>query len=271
MSTSEPRPPAPRRRPSFRLGELTRHELGARLPDATVVIPVGSTEQHGPHLPILTDGLMAETVALRAAEQVGDRADVLVASLLPYGCSHHHLAVGGALTVRQRTYIAFIMDLAESVAAMGGRRLVLLNGHGGNEDPLRVVANELVYERRLDLAVAAASYWILGREALGPDLPGPVPGHAGNFETSCVLALRPDLVRLERRFPSDERPRPLAGAGQIGPLAVRLPGLWEASEGVSDAAREATSDIGNRAIDAIVRATAYFLLEFHRRTAPASA
>ena len=257
-----------RRGRRVRLGELTREELRARLPGATVVLPTGSTEQHGPHLPLLTDALMAEAVALRAAEQVAPRADVLVAALLPYGCSHHHLPVGGALTVTQRTYVALVTDLAESLACMGGRRLVLLNGHGGNEDALRVVANELVYERRLDLAVAAASYWTLGRAALPADVPGPVPGHAGNFETSCLLALRPDLVRLGERFPEDEAPRPLAADYQFGGLPVRRPGLWEASGGVTDAARAANVEAGARAIEAIVHATADFLLAFHAAPAP---
>ena len=230
------------------------------------MLPTGSTEQHGPHLPLLTDALMAEAVALRAAELVAGRADVLVAALLPYGCSHHHRPVGGALTVSQRTYVAFVADLAESVAEMGGRRLVLLNGHGGNEDALRVVANELVYERRLDLAVAAASYWTLGRSALDPDIPGPVPGHAGNFETSCLLALRPDLVRLGERFPDDDAPRPLAVGYGWDTVPVRRPGLWEASGGVTDAARAADVEVGARAVEAIVRAAAEFLLTFH--TAP---
>ncbi|MDP8923031.1 MAG: creatininase family protein [Chloroflexota bacterium] len=256
----------------FRLGELTREELRRRLPSATVVVPTGSTEQHGQHLPLMTDSLMAETVALRAAELAAARADVLVASLLPFGCSHHHLAVGGALTVTQRTYIAFLVDLAESLARMGCRRLVLLNGHGGNEDPLRVVANELVYERKLPMAVAAASYWTLGREAVadGTGLPGPAPGHAGNFETSCVLALRPDLVRLDDRFPADELPRPLAAAGLVNGVPVRFPGIWEASAGVTDAAREASADAGARAIDGIVRAAADFLVAFHAQPFPSA-
>ncbi len=208
---------------------------------------------------------MAETVALRAAELAGEQIDVLVAPTLPYGCSHHHLPVGGALTVTQRAYIAFLVDVGESLARMGGRRLVLLNGHGGNEDALRVVANELVYERRLDLAVAPAAYWTLGRAALGPETPGPFPGHAGSFETSLTLAVRPELARLEDRFPPDDRPRPLAHAGQVGPIAARLPGLWEASGGVTDAAREASAEAGERALDAIARATAEFLVAFHRR------
>jgi creatinine amidohydrolase len=259
----------PGTRDSFRLGELTREELRGRLPRATVVLPTGSTEQHGPHLPILTDSMMAETVALRAAERVSGEIDILVASALPYGCSHHHLAVGGSLTVTQRTYIAFIVEIAESLARMGGRRLVLLNGHGGNEDALRVIASELVHERRFDLAVAAASYWTLGRQALDPDLPGPVPGHAGNFETSCLLALHPELVRLDRRFPADASPRPLAVGGQIGPIAFRVPGLWEASDGVTDPAREASAEAGARALEAIVRSTAGFLKEFHHAPSPA--
>lgn len=253
---------APRRR--FRLGELTRVELQQRLPSATVVIPIGATEQHGPHLPIMTDHLMAETIALRAAELLPPAVDVLVAPVLPYGCSQHHLAVGGALTVTQRTYIAFLVDLAESVARMGCPRLVLLNGHGGNEDPMRVAANELVFERRLGMAVCAVSYWTLGRDALA-GLPGPTPGHAGHFETSCVLAVRPDLPRLDARFPPDREPRPLAVSGQIHGVPVRYPGIWEASDGVSDAADQASAELGEQTVAALARATADFLLAFHER------
>ena len=251
----------------FRLGELTREELLARLPHATVVIPIGATEQHGPHLPIMTDHLMAETIALRAADMVTASADVLVAPVLPYGCSQHHLAVGGALTVTQRTYIAFLVDLAESVASLGGKRLVLLNGHGGNEDPMRVVANELVFERRLGMAVAAVSYWTVGQAAL-EGLPTPTPGHAGHFETSCVLAVRPDLPHLERRFPPDREPRPLAISAQVRGVPVRYPGIWEASDGVSDAADQASAEVGERVVAAIAQATADFLVAFHERPLP---
>ena len=254
----------------FRLAELTREELRQRLPHATVVVPTGATEQHGPHLPIVTDTLMAEAVALRATELASARADILVTSVLPFGCSNHHLTVGGALTVSQRTYVAFVVELAESLATMGCRRLVFLNGHGGNEDPLRVVANELVYERRLPMAVAVASYWTIARAAIDERFgaAGPAPGHAGTFETSCVLALRPDLVRLDARFPPDEKPRPLAAGNQVRGVPVRFPGVWEASAGVSDAAREATAEGGARAIDEIVREAADFLVAYHEQPFP---
>ncbi|MCC6179295.1 MAG: creatininase family protein [Chloroflexi bacterium] len=253
---------APQRR--FRLGELTREELQARLPSATVVLPIGSHEQHGRHLPLMTDALMAETIGLKAAELVLPSADVLIGSVLPYGCSHHHLAVGGAVTVTQRTYIAFLVDLAESIARMGGRRLVFLNGHGGNEDAMRVAANEVVFERRLNLAVAAVSYWTIGKAVL-EGLPGPFPGHAGNVETSLVQAVRPDLVHLERRFEPDTSARPLVVHGQVAGVPVRYPGIWEASDGVTDAADQASAELGAEAVEGLARATAAFLLAFHER------
>jgi creatinine amidohydrolase len=257
--------PAPRRR--VRLAELTRAELQARLPDATVVIPIGATEQHGPHLPLMTDHLLAETVALRAVDLIPASVDVLVAPVLPYGCSSHHLAVGGAMTVNLRTYIAFLVDLGEGLAQMGCKRLLLLNGHGGNEDAMRVAATELVSERRLGMAVSAASYWTIGREAVA-GLPFAGPGHAGHFETSCVLAVRPDLPHLDDRFPPDREPRPLAISGQIHGVTVRYPGIWEASAGVSDAADQASRALGEQTVAAIARATADFLVAFHQRPFP---
>lgn len=254
--------PEPRRR--FRLAELTREELRRRLPDATVVIPIGATEQHGPHLPLMTDHLMAETIALRAAELVPAVVDVLVAPVLPFGCSSHHLQVGGALTINLRTYIAFLVDLGGSVAAMGGKRLVLLNGHGGNEDAMRVAATELVSERRLGMAVSAASYWTIGHDVVA-ELPFEGPGHAGHFETSCVMAVRPDLPQLDARFAPDRQPRPLAVDGQINGVSIRYPGIWEASDGVSDAADQASAELGEQTVAAIARATADFLVAFHQR------
>ena len=256
-STSEPR-----RR--FRLAELTREELQQRLPDATVVIPIGATEQHGPHLPLMTDHLMAETIAWRAAELVRPDVDVLVAPVLPFGCSAHHLQVGGALTINLRTYIAFLVELGESVAAMGGKRLVFLNGHGGNEDAMRVAATELVSERRLGMAVVAASYWTIG-QAVVAELPFAGPGHAGHFETSCVMAVRPDLPQLGERFAPDREPRPLAASGQIYGVSVRYPGIWEASAGVSDAAEQASAELGEQTVAAIAQATADFLTAFHEQ------
>jgi len=246
------------------LADLTWPEAGEASAGTVLAIPIGATEQHGPHLPLMTDHLMAETIALRAAELVPEQVDVLVAPVLPYGCSSHHLAVGGAMTINLRTYIAFLVDLGESLAAMSCKRLLLLNGHGGNEDAMRVAATELVSERRLGMAVSAASYWTIGKQVLA-ELPFAGPGHAGHFETSCVMSVRPDLPQLDARFPTDREPRPLAIGGQIHDVPVRYPGIWEASAGVSDAADQASAELGEQTVDAIARATADFLIAFHAR------
>jgi creatinine amidohydrolase len=168
------------------------------------------------------------------------------------------------MTINLRTYIAFLVDLGESLATMGCKRLLLLNGHGGNEDAMRVAATELVSERRLGMAVSAASYWTIGQEAL-KRLPFAGPGHAGHFETSCVLAVRPDLPQLDQRFPPDREPRPLAISGQVNGVTVRFPGIWEASAGVSDAADQASTELGEQTVGAIAQATADFLAAFHGR------
>lgn len=248
-------------RPSHYLGDLTREELRERLPSATVVIPVGSTEQHGRHLPMMTDTLMANTVATRAAALASDRADVIVSHPLPFGCSHHHLTVGGALSITQRAYIAVLSDLGDCLARMGCRRLIFLNGHGGNEDPIRVVASELVMEKGHDMAVAAASYWTIAAEPIAAIIRD-APGHAGTFETACVLAVRPDLVHMDRRFEEDTRPRALAKLSRVGDVPIRRAGVWQASQGVSDAARDATVELGQRLVDAIIPAVADFFVAF---------
>jgi len=83
-----------------------------------------------------------------------------------------------------------------------------------------------------------------------------------------VLAVRPDLPRLDRRFPPDREPRPLAASGKVRGVSVRYPGIWEASEGVSDAADQASHEVGERTVEAIARATADFLAAFHERPFP---
>jgi creatinine amidohydrolase len=130
-----------------------------------------------------------------------------------------------------------------------------------------VAANELVFERRLGMAVAAVSYWTVGKAAM-EGFPGSSPGHAGHFETSVVLAVRPDLPQLDRRFPPDPGPRPLAVSGQVRGVSVRYPGIWEASAGVSDAADQASQEIGEQTVAAIAQATAHFLVAFHERPFP---
>ncbi|HEX3780922.1 MAG TPA: creatininase family protein [Pseudonocardiaceae bacterium] len=136
--TEDPRPPAGQPASVLRWAELTREQLGAILPEALVILPIGATEQHGPYLATGTDALLASTVAGRGAALAAPRAGrrLVLTPALPIGASDHHFPFGGTLSLRQETLLAVLGDLARSVARSGGRRLVLVNGHGGNQGDL---------------------------------------------------------------------------------------------------------------------------------------
>ena len=183
---------------SIRFDALTRDELAAAAPTTTLVIPVGSTEQHGHHLPTSVDAAIVEALTLRAAELAAEQVPVLVAPTLPYGCSHHHLPFGGTMSLTTTTYVEVVCDLVSGLADQGFRSVVLMNGHGGNDAALRVAVDRLTNEIRCGAHVAATSYFQVAST-------GGSPGHAGNFETSLMLALAPELVQLDRR-PNDAEP-----------------------------------------------------------------
>jgi creatinine amidohydrolase len=171
-------------------------QVAAAGADVPVVLPVAAVEQHGGHLPVFTDSLLLGEVVRRAGEGLGDR--VLWAPLLWLGNSHHHLDFAGTLSASPRTYLDLLVDLIDNLIVHGFRRIVLLNGHGGNIVP----ATQAVFEARQrhrqrgDLLLLSATYWTLGarpREA-DPDLVQDRMGHACEWETSMILALKPELV-----------------------------------------------------------------------------
>src|SRR5215210_4808174 len=113
--------------------EMKWPEVAALSPDTPVVIPIAACEQHGRHLPVFTDSLLLGEVVRRAAERRGDR--VLFAPLLWLGNSDHHIDFPGTLSAAPRTYLDLLGDLLENVLTHGFRRVLLLNGHGGNIVP----------------------------------------------------------------------------------------------------------------------------------------
>lgn len=242
---------------------MNRDALRSLAPSATVVIPLGSTEQHGHHLPTSTDATIVEAVARRAAARAAARGRFLVAPTLAYGCSHHHIPFGGTLTVTAATYVSLICDIVSGLAQQGFRSIVLLNGHGGNDAPIRVAVDRLTNELRCPAHVAAASYWTVATAAAPTGTYE--PGHAGSFETSAMLALAPELVDLERR-PSDEDAATPLGRPDVQGAKTGRPGLWEASDGRTDDARNVSVDEGVRIIEEITEAVAGFLVQFHEST-----
>jgi creatinine amidohydrolase len=154
------------------------------------LLPTGSTEQHGPALPLGMDHFAAETIAVRI-----DRDDTVVLPTVSVGVSEHHRQFDGTLWVGAETFERYVTDVAESVASHGVRKLVLVNGHGGNTDALARAARHL---RQAQTAFAAPWNWW---EALGDrraDWFDEEGGHADALETSVMLAMAPDLVDEEQ-------------------------------------------------------------------------
>ena len=161
--------------------------------DAIVLIPIGATEQHGPHLPVMVDFRLATEVAVRAARIAGKSEPVLVAPTIPFGMSEHHISLGGTLTLDFATMRAVVDCLVSSLVRQGFRRILVLNGHGGNTAALEVIVAELTIRHRIPLATA--TYWDAARAEIARLLERQAGVlHACEAETSMMLAIAPEDV-----------------------------------------------------------------------------
>lgn len=160
------------------------------------ILPTGSTEGHGPHLPLKVDAACATYVACRAAEALHPR--VLVAPCLAVGHSPQHLEFPGSMTLRWQTQVQVLMDYCASLMGYGIRRFALLNGHGNNMAVNAQAARQITEE--LGVRVASFAYWeTIDREAIGRINEGRhYPGHADEFETSMILHICPEHTRMDR-------------------------------------------------------------------------
>jgi creatinine amidohydrolase len=165
--------------------------------ETPVIVPLGSIEQHGHALPLVVDTLQVSTVADRAEKTLADRALFLPTQWL--GCSHHHKDFPGTVSLLPDVYSMMIQSIARSVLRAGFRRLFFLNGHGGNQIPASQALIQLVAEDDgADGALLAfSSWWAVGKDSIQQHQVGTTTksiSHACEYETSLVLAIRPDLV-----------------------------------------------------------------------------
>jgi len=187
------------------LAEMTSPEIDALPRDIVVLIPVASCEQHSLHLPVSTDSLIGAEVARRVHERVPE--DVLVLPVQWLGYSQHHSRYPGTLSATSETHLALMMDIVASVAAHGFRKILILNSHGGNGANVSVLLQRLM-ERYGDQEVECYSRWAWasGEKLDGiRELGSAGSGHAGETETSMIMAIRPDLVRPDRLDADGER------------------------------------------------------------------
>lgn len=191
---------------SHRVAELTWQDLAEAVEETnTVVFPVGSTEQHGHHLPLGVDSYMPESIADRVASRTG----CLVAPTIPYGVAPHHRFKPGTFTVESETFQRYVRDVVGSVAEWGITNVLLLNGHYLAQDPeLEIVVRDL--RTTYDLQAFHVPLVAVFQEAAARERTSEVAFHGAEFETSLMLAIRPDLVHMDRAVP-------------VEPPAERLP------------------------------------------------
>jgi creatinine amidohydrolase len=180
----------------MQLADLNSPAVQALNKDTPVVFPVAALEQHGRHLPLFTDSLLLGEIIRRASERLADR--VLFAPLLWLGNSEHHLEFSGTLSAPPRAYLDLLGSLMENFIRHGFRRLVFINGHGGNDVPGQQTVFEVRqrHRDRHDLLLLFATYWRLGcRPAeTNRELNQKHMGHACEWETSMILRITPHLV-----------------------------------------------------------------------------
>jgi creatinine amidohydrolase len=231
---------------SVRWSDLTWPEIDALDRDRTILLlPTGAIEQHGPHLPVDTDIHDAYEISMRAAAASTVRTVVLPP--VSWGMSSHHMGYAGTISLPLETYSALIRDICAAVSRHGFRRLLIVNGHGGNVSILGATALRMSEE--LGLFVGVVSYWqLIGpqlREIGTSELGG--MGHACEMETSLQLHLRPELVQMENA--RKDMPRPLTPFSGIdfrdpGPLGIALDFGRDSTEGVMGDPTVATTEKG---------------------------
>lgn len=169
--------------------------------DTPVIIPLGSIEQHGHHLPVIVDTLQVDSIATRVEKRLEEK--VLLTPTLWLGSSHHHKDYPGTISVPPILYSQMIIEVVKSILRAGFKRIVLLNGHGGNLTPATEALTELVAMDDVadDAYLTLSCWWQVAAEGIKADKHGmatPSISHACEYETSLVMALRPDLVKKDR-------------------------------------------------------------------------
>jgi creatinine amidohydrolase len=229
------------------------HDL-ARLPrqHLVAVLPVAAIEQHGPHLPLSTDRTILEGLIAATIERLPDSLPALFLPVQAVGKSDAHIRFPGTLTLSAGTLLQLLVEIGGSVAVAGVRKLILLNSHGGNSPVLDLAVRELRIAH--DIVAVSANWYAFGLpDGLLSEHERRHGLHGGALETSVMLALRPDLVRMERARDFDSLTERLdRNFNQLG----TAPGValgWQAQDlnpaGAVGNARAASAETGRAILE----------------------
>ena len=221
------------------------------------LVPVGATEQHGPHLALATDYVVAHRLAQAIARRLYSKA--VVAPPLPFGFSHHHTGFAGTITIEPETFAAVCIDIARTLKRDGVRRLLFVNGHQGNNAILNVVTNKIYYE--LGIAAATSFYFAQAADRVKAHSKTSRVGHACEIETSVLMYLAPEFVRRKALERGEMIPTELKHAFNNQPhfLQMPLPFHLQTQNGAFGDARLATVEIGRDIVETAIDRTLEFI------------
>jgi len=247
------------------LGEMTNPEVEAFLRDHdTVIVPTGSTEQHGPHAPLGTDALIPTEVARRIASRVG----AAVAPAINYSLSYPHAGFRGVVHIRVSTFMALIEDLCVGLATMGFTRIVFLNGHYDNTYAIAYACASVATRLPAGVRAFPVNYWDGMTPEEAAEFFDPANGlHANKGETSAVMAIDPNLVDMDQAnvefppFPEVTNPGAVHTA-----FFFSNPGSVHSAthSGTWGDARESSAEFGARYLDVVSDATVRLLDDIER-------
>ena len=230
------------------LDRMTWPEIKAELHNGrdTVVVPLGSTEQHGRHMPVGTDAVLGDEFGWRLAE----RLDAFLAPTVRFGCSEHHLSFAGTISLSQETFQRVVADVVKSLSRHGFRRIILLPTHGGNFKPLAEAVGKLEPVENVKVLAftdlegfVTAAFESSRAFSVNAAQSG---AHSGEWETSLMLALRPEQVKMDQ-----------AAEGFVGELSEIMARVFDGIQnldenGVLGDPRPATAEAGRKYFEEMV-------------------
>lgn len=235
---------------------LTWQDIESMLDKENVVIiqPVGSIEQHGPHLPLIVDSAIATYITGQALAKLDPNIPAYALPTQYYGKSNEHWHFPGTITLTAQTLMAVLTEMAESIYRAGFRKMVFLNAHGGQPQVIEIVARDL-HQKYQDFLVFPFFAW------RAPNATGELLSlkevefgiHAGDAETSVMLSMLPDVVRMDRAV--TEYPQGLPTDSMLS-MEGKLPFAWLTREltrsGVLGDGKAATKEKGDRILESII-------------------
>lgn len=244
-----------------RYNRLTWQEMNETIAaEKVVVLPTGSTEQHGPHLPLDVDAFLAETVCMEVGRRIP--REVLVLPTVAYGLNRHHMDFPGTIHIEPEVFIAFCLNITKSVAYHGFKKIAIVNGHGSNYPLIDVVARKTVLET--ESLCAACNYASFASAAFDEVRETDVIAHADEMETSLYLYVDASRVRFDRAVEDGDVSGTYLSSDSTSNYPVRLSDYWGrwTRTGVHGNPTKATKEKGRVIFEAAVSGLIDFVREW---------